>query len=264
MKPSVLGKKQRMTHEAFLDVFRNVERHVSRVELDDLIGQTVAEIRATCAGKRAAFAWSGGKDSIALEHCMKLAGVEPCVLAITDLEFPAFLQWATDNMPAGLEVVNTGQDLHWLARNPEMFFPRDAATAGRWFKVVQHTAQERYFRKHKLDVLALGRRHQDGNFTGRGGAGIYTSDGITRYSPIREWRHEDVFAVVHYYGLKLPPTYDWPRGFRVGTGPWPARQWTASFEAGLEEVWAIDPNVLREAAKALGVVADFLRTRGLA
>ena len=35
---------------------------------------------------------------------------------------------------------------------------------------------------------------------------IYTnSAGITRYSPLAEWRHEDILAYIHYYDVKLPP-----------------------------------------------------------
>jgi 3'-phosphoadenosine 5'-phosphosulfate sulfotransferase (PAPS reductase)/FAD synthetase len=44
-----------------------------------------------------------------------------------------------------------------------------------------------------------------------------------RYSPMRAWSHELVFAFVHYYGLALPPIYEWEEGFKAGTHPWPAR-----------------------------------------
>ena len=40
---------------------------------------------------------------------------------------------------------------------------------------------------------------------------------FTRFSPIRHWTHEDVLAVAHYYDAPLPPFYDWPNGFIVGT-----------------------------------------------
>ena len=258
----MLGRKQSIAHEAFAEAMARIEQVVSRKELDDLLARTVREVRSFVAGKRAAFGWSGGKDSIALEHVCMLAGVKECVLVISDLEYPDFLRWTTNNMPPRLEVVSTGQDLAWLKKHPDMLFPKDAATAGKWFKIVQHTGQERYYRDHDLDVLIVGRRKADGNFVGPKGA--YTSRGITRYSPIRDWRHEDVLALIHYYKKPMPPCYSWPRGYRVGTGPWPARQWTLSEDHGFSEVWAIDPDVVRAAASAAFAPArDYMKRHGL-
>lgn len=240
---------------------RAIESTVSRNAIDFLVATTVEEIRRRCKGRRAAFGWSGGKDSIALEHVCTLAGIEECVLVICDLEYPAFLRWTTENMPPRLEVVSTGQDIDWLAAHPEMLFPANANLAGRWFKAVQHTGQERFYRSRDLDVLLVGRRRADGNFVGDDGE--YESKGIVRYSPIRDWRHEDVLALCHYYGKAMPPCYDWPRGYRVGTGPWPARQWCGSVEQGWREVWEIDSDVVRVAASKLDSARDFMSKNGL-
>lgn len=242
-----LGRKQNVDHEDFVEALRGIESRVSRAELDAAVSSAAEEVSRRVVGRNAAFAWSGGKDSLALEVVMRAAGIEECVMVITDLEFPEFLAWATDHMPARLEVVNTGQDLDWLASRPDMLFPGDATTAAKWFKSVQHAGQERYYRSRGLDVLMLGRRRADGNFVGDDGE--YESRGVVRYSPIRDWSHELVLAAIRYRGLELPPIYDWPRGFRVGTGPWPARQWLASKRAGFEEVWRIDPSRVREAAE---------------
>ncbi len=255
----MLGRKQSASHEDFVAAVQDIERTTSRGRLDNLIDDAVEEIKQHCGGRRAAFAWSGGKDSIALEHVCRLAGVEECVLVITDLEYPAFLRWTTENMPPALEVVSTGQDLAWLAAHPEMLFPKDAATAGKWFKMVQHTGQKRYYQRRDLEIMMVGRRRADGNFVGEGGQ--YTSAGVTRYSPIRDWRHEDVLALIHYEKKPMPPCYGWPRGYRVGTGPWPARQWCENDEAGFAEVWEIDPDVVRGAARVLPAAAAFLRAR---
>ena len=45
----------------------------------------------------------------------------------------------------------------------------------------------RYYKEHQLEILLLGRRKADGNYVGKDN--IYTnSSGITRYSPLAEWR----------------------------------------------------------------------------
>lgn len=249
-----LGRKQRLTQADWVRAQAHIARHVSSQQVDDLVGHTVEAVRAAITERgyrpaRLAYGWSGGKDSVALGYVVEAAGVTECVMGMTNLEYPQFLQWVTDHMPPGLEVVNTGQDLDWLASHPGMLFPQDATTAAKWFKAVQHTAQARYYRSRKLDAIILGRRSADGNHMGPPGEDHYTdAQGITRWSPLKDWSHEDVLAVCHWKGLALPPIYTWPNGFRVGTGSWPARQYTKSEANAWREVWTIDPSVVRGAA----------------
>jgi len=207
-------------------------------------------------------AWSGGKDSLALAHVAQLAGVTECVLSICRLEYPAFLQWVTDHMPPGLTVVDTGQDLRWLRGHPEMLFPQ-GKNGPRWFTLVNHAGQARYYRDHRLGVLLLGRRLKDGNYCGPASAGYeYTSKGVTRCSPLATWPHEAVLRLLDREKISLPPCYSWPRGWQVGTGAWPARQWTDSPDQGFEEVWQIDPDVIRAAAPELPAAAAWLSRTG--
>ncbi|MBN2005794.1 MAG: hypothetical protein JXA21_20725 [Anaerolineae bacterium] len=190
---------------------------------------------------------------------MDLAGITPCVMGLTNLEFPAFLQWVTDAMPPDLELVNSDLDLPWLAQNPGMLFPQESRIAARWFHLVQHAGQEQYYARRRLDLLILGRRRADGNYLGAAGQNLYTSKGLTRYSPLKDWRHEDVLAFCHYYGYPLPPIYTWPNGFVVGTGAWAARQWTQTAEQGWYETWLVDPGVVQQAANYLPSARKFLR-----
>lgn len=80
-------------------------------------------------------------------------------------------------------------------------------------------------------------------------------------SPLSDWSHEEVLACLFYEGWtleKLPPFYRWPRGFRCGTHAWPARQWCASVADGWREVYAIEPDRVREAAGVIASAKDFL------
>lgn len=256
----VLGRKQQMDQASWLSTIHRIEELVPKSEIEALTHLTVESIKLEVKGNQAAFAWSGGKDSLVLEQLCYQAGVRECVMVICDLEYPAFLQWVTDHMPPLLELVHTGQDMAWLSANQGMLFPQDAKTAAKWFKLIQHTGQAQYYKKYDLDCLILGRRRMDGNYTGRDGADIYTNaEGITRYSPMRDWTHEQVLAFIHYYHIPLPPIYGWPNGYRVGTGPWPARQWTGSIRQGWAEVWQIDQRIVRQAASMLPSAAAFLQ-----
>lgn len=256
-------RKQTLEHEEFLLLWEAAADLVPTDVLDALIEHNLAEISATCAGRGAAFCWSGGKDSLVLQDLCELAGIAPGVMVITDLEYPEFLQWATDHMPVGLTVIKRDRiDLEWLAGNPAMLFPQTAAAASRWFALNQHAGQRRFYQQEPdVEVLVVGRRRADGNFIA-GDNGVYSSRGATYYAPIRDWNHAEVFAYIQRRELPLPPFYSWPRGFRVGTGPWPARQWCRDERHGWEEIYAIDPGVVHEAAARLPGAASFLEEAG--
>lgn len=246
-----IGRKQNAKNEVWLEAVAKIEELVSRADLDALVEKTVADIREVTSGKSAAYAWSAGKDSIVLSKICEMAGITACMIGVCDLEYPAFMEWVNANKPAGCEVINTGQNLEWLAKHPEMLFPRDSSTAARWFQIVQHRAQREYFKRHSLDMIILGRRRADGNYVGRK-SNIYTDGkGVTRYSPLADWSHEHILAFIHYHHLQLPPIYGWHNGYLCGTHPWPARQWTENEENGWREVYNIDPDVVRTAANLL-------------
>lgn len=253
----MVDRKQSLEHEDFVAI-RTQARRIRKAVVDAKVDRAVAEVRLFCRGKNAAYAWSGGKDSVALGYVAALAGVPDCVLGRCDLEYPAFLDWVKANAPQRLEVVNTGQDIEWLAANPGMLFPQQASVAAQWFARVQHTAQRRYYRARGLDVIMVGRRRSDGNFVGRGGQNWYSADGVLRYSPLADWSHADVFALIDHYGLAMPPIYDWPRGFRCGTHQWAARQWCRSIAHGWREVHAIDAGIVHMAADWLPSARQFL------
>ena len=249
--------KQRSTHEAWVRALETVFERIPPERIEERLAEAAGRVRALSG--RLAFGWSGGKESVVLEAVCARAGVRECVLVICDLEFPEFLAWATDHMPAGLTVVNTRHDIHWLAAHPEMLFPSTADIAAKWFKTVQHTGQRHYFRSRELDWLLLGRRRGDGNYVGPPGQWSYRDRaGVVRASPCHDWTNDEVLALIRLLNLPLAPCYRWPRGFHVGTGPWPARQWLPSIEAGWAEVYAIDPDVVRDAAEHLESARRFL------
>ena len=255
----MLKRKQASSNDEWIKTFRNIEAIVTKDEIDTLVNKTVHDIKKTCRGKDAAFAWSGGKDSIALAFVCELAGIKEAMCAVCDLEYPAFKQWIHENKPERTEIINTGQDLDWLAKNQHMLFP-DNRLASRWYAIVQHKGQRQYTRQRKVDILILGRRKADGNYVGkRRGENTYEDrEGFTRFSPLADWRHEDVLAVIHYYSLKMPPIYKWPDGFKTGTHPWPARPYTTSVQDGWRQIYEIDPTIVKIAASKINSAKHFL------
>lgn len=257
---SILGRKQSIKNEDWLKAVSEIEELVSKEELDELIAATVEEVKLQIVGKKAAYAWSGGKDSLVLGEICQMAGITNCMLAVCDLEYPAFMNWIQEHKPEQLEIINTKQNMEWLIKHPEMLFPTDCKVAARWFAIVQHKAQAQYYKAHELDVILLGRRKADGNYCGKG-SNIYTDGkGVTRYSPLAGWKHEAVLAYIHYYGVPMPPIYDWCNGYLCGTHPWPARQRTGSEENAWKEIYDIAPDIVREAAKVLPGAKKYLKS----
>lgn len=254
-----LGRKQRIKNSDWIEVLGKIEQLISRTELNQLVNDTVKEIREKTVGKNVAFAWSGGKDSLVLEKVCYMADVNACVLVICDLEYQAFLQWVTDNIPPKLSIINTGQNIEWLAAHPQMLFPQDSKTAAQWFHMVQHRGQAQYYKENNLDIMLLGRRKADGNYVGKGD-NIYTNgQGITRYSPLSDWSHEQILAFIHYYNVALPPFYNWQNGYLCGTHPWAARQWTGTEENGWKEIYEIDQEIVKEAAKTFSGARKYIK-----
>ena len=89
---------------------------------------------------------------------------------------------------------------------------------------------------------------------------VYTDgNGVTRFSPLADWKHDHILAYIHYFNLPLPPIYGWKNGYLCGTHPWPARQWTGSKENGWKEVFDIDPSIVEAAAGIIPGADEFLR-----
>lgn len=252
----VLGKKQTIKNEDWLEAVKEIEQWISKEEVNTLEEKVIEEITHTTCGKKAAYAWSGGKDSIVLGHICEKAGITDCMIGVCDLEYPAFFDWIIKNQPKKLEIINSGQNLTWLKKHKNMLFPSSSMIAGRWYSMVQHKAQAKYFNQHQLDLLLTGRRTADGNYVGRNG--IYTNaQGITRYSPIASWSHEAVLGYIHYNKLSLPPIYNWKDGYKQGTHPWAARICKEE-QQGWQEVYDIDKTIVEKAAEELEGARAFL------
>lgn len=250
----VLGRRYRVKPEHWTEVWRNIERYVSRDEVAAASAQKVREIRRITAGKKCAIAWSGGKDSLVVQELAARAGIRQGVFAYTKLEYPAFMKWVLEHKPADVEAVCSGQDLAWLARNPDFLFPgnKKRQNIARWYSIVQHACQNRYYREHQLDMLLLGRRLADGNIVKRNEAGdfVYTNgQGITLYNCIAEWPHELTLGFIVYNKIPMPPVYEWKDGFYLGTHSWNQRDPRDNSDlTAWREVYEIDPSIVKEAA----------------
>lgn len=263
----VLGSKHHVTDDQWNQVTRDIENHVTRTELDNLVDYTIEKIKTTAHGKRVAYGWSGGKDSIALGWLMEQAGIRESIFAMMkDLEFPTFVTWAEENAPDGCTIIDTGHSWQWLRDNPNMLFGV-GKYAAKW-PVIRHQRQQtKYFHDNNLDIFAHGRRTMDGNHVGPNNGAPYTRrDGQTNWSPIADWTHEEIIALLHYHNLELPVVYSYPRAILNGTVPWPGREpiskRTPNHRPEWNEIYTVEPAVVERAAyENIPGAALYLHTR---
>ena len=253
-------KKQSISESTFAQLWETADTLITEREIDLKSEKTSEEIYRNTKGKRCAFGWTGGKDSITLRHVCEMAGIYDCLLAISepDLEYGEYLTWLSNHSPENLSIISSGHDLKWLSRHPEMLFPSDSKISSKWFSIVQHKIQDQYTKDNGLDVLILGRRRQDGNYLGPKGKLIYTTQKGTRYNPIGMWTHQEVFALCKHKNYPLPPFYSWPRGFKVGTGGWPKRKRNGTIRETWKEILQIDPSIVTRASEYFESAREFL------
>lgn len=261
----ILGQRTKNTDEDWLEVYYNIEKYVSKAEIDIKIREAVEEIKGMTKNRKAAFGWSGGKDSNVLNFVMNKAGISNCMWGRCNLEYPIYEEWVQKNKPVGLEEVNMGQDMAWLYQNYNMLFPSDRRVVQKWFKIVQQKAQRIYMDRNGLDIFILGRRTQDGNYTGKviarkdSGSCYKPKTGIWMYCPIRAWKHEDILAVIKYYKLELPPTYFMKDGFQLES-IW-ARKQVESEEQGWRDIYDIDKRILYKAKNYFSLADKILKEK---
>lgn len=119
----VIGSKHRSTNAQWLYAVEHIEELVSEKEVETYADWALERIAKATGGKRAAYAYSGGKDSIVLADLCGRAGIDTGYFAYCDLDYPAFIEWVQANKPKGVTMMHTGYGLDWLAGHQELISP---------------------------------------------------------------------------------------------------------------------------------------------
>lgn len=253
----ILGRKQNDPgDEKWHYALNHIEELVSRQECDDATGKMLERISIATAGKKAAYAWSGGKDSLVLADLCRQLNIRTSALFLTKLEFPVFEKWLLENKPEGCEVMQLPFDLDWLQAHPDMLFPV-GPTRQVWHKILQRDSMVAFFQQRKLDILMIGHRTKDGNNCGKEGY-VRRKDGVVLFAPLYDWPHEMILAYLHYHHISLPPIYEWENGFLNGTQPWATYKCSDETD-GWRKVYRLDPSIVYAAAEKLNSARNFLR-----
>ena len=254
---SLLGNKKNAPHEVWQDAWLTAQASPDPERAERILGEAVDRVhafRSENPEERIAYGWSGGKDSLALQLVAEAAGIQEGVLVLSHLEVPSFEREALQRKPSGVvlhrrEGINHG----WLREHMELLFPDDAATAGRWFQLIQHRGQREFMRTSGSGALLMGRRRADGNYVGKalpgGGHAYRDREGFLRFSPISDWSHDDLLNLLAVRGIQLPSINSARDGFQGGTGAWAARRRAGTVEETWDLTYQLDPEAVHIAAR---------------
>ena len=254
----VLGRKQSMKPEdeaLWWRVIDNIENYVTKREVDDAAVEALDRIKTMTSGKNAAFAWSGGKDSLVIADLCKKLNITRCRCFYTDVEYPAWQKYLEENKPTCCEMIKIPIDLNYLAKHEKIVL-NEVRINQVWNKRIRQEPLLKWLHNSDVNVILLGHRAIDGNVCGKGGIRQKAANKFL-FSPIHDWSHELLFAYLHYNNIELPFIYRWYRGFYQGTHCW-AERTTGTVEEGYREVFSIDSSIVYKAAEFLPTAKKFL------
>lgn len=260
----MLKRKHNTDNEDWLRAYQATRPDASRV--NELLRKAKRDARLVFSAygfSRVGICWSGGKDSIVLHDVLRRIGITPevAILVRKRTEYPEFNAWVDGHKPSNTVVVEDASfDLEWIDEHPEYLFPTDPAIKTK-YTASWNAAFEKEYTRQNLDAVFIGRRVADGNFCAKDGNGLHVQrkGGIHKIDLIADWSHEDLLCYIKTTGLELPPTYNYPNGWKFGTHPWTERdRVNDSYEETLDEVWAIDPSILVDAMDKVELIRAYM------
>lgn len=265
-----MSKKERVSEKDWQDLYYNPK--ISRMKIMDLVNRSVERAKLVLKDyKSIGYAWSGGKDSIVAYDILKMSGVpiKKGVFVEYYNEYPAFIKWCYDNAPDKLEFRGkVGYTLEQLEENQKLLFPEfEDKNSIASYNPHRWRVQNQFCLDHKIDVLIMGRRVDDGNFCGKREKHFLTKNkkAVDKFNIIADWTYEELLAYMRYFNSKLPPIYYWERGFQKGTHVWTesGRLSDYPYSKNWDYLMSVDESIVYDASKVLSSARIYLAERGL-
>lgn len=242
-------------------------KHYSREYIDNLEKKTIKAIKKVTKNyKNVCSGWIGGKDSLVLDSILRKSGIRFTPIMWRGVnEYPCMAKWIKKNQPADLitEIVDDF-DLDFLEKNPEYLFCK-GDTKKKWLSL-KWKRYDKDIPKHNFDLFIVARRTADRNVCGKEENNfIIKKDKYSTYSPLAKWNHEETLAYIKYNNIKLPPLYNFKRGFTVGSiamGEWTEyAQYDLTEKEVWDEIYDIDKSIVINASEKLTSAKKYLKER---
>lgn len=243
---------------------------VSEDRINELEYSAVKRIKgALSRHAKPCLGYSMGKDSIVVQNIMRKHGllVDEILWATTNTQYKANVDWYNKHDADTSRWIDIPRPtFEELETVPDLLFPNSTKMVTQWMNS-KWKAQQKTLVGEGYDLFITGRRTAEHNFCGRKDEGyLAVGKQYDTLSPIGEWKFDDVIAYIHYNGLDLPPSYFYKYGFFHGSGAWAQRMRIGKFSGYsindcFDEVWEVEPDLIREAADKLTSAKKYLEMR---
>lgn len=209
---------------------------VSEVALDSLIVSAVKTLeRVRLHAKNPMIAYSGGKDSIAVGLIMELAGLKWPMICETSFYFTRAVQDIEALAQARGWDLRRVVSLDWgfVRAHPHIVFSDDSKVRGWTFSRRHQKSMKVYAATHGHDVQVFGRRTQENSVR----AMIYNTSAGTQCHPLRDWKTNEVWALLRRFGVTAPWIYSTRFGELEGNAPFYTLR--AKDVGGMANAWAL-------------------------
>lgn len=235
----MLKRKKKNTQAEWLDAYCKIREYMETpkgVHEAEVLIEIALERILPLGASHCVYAWSGGKDAIALQVICEEAGIHNCGLGTIGerWEYPTFWEHVRLHAPEGLKIIDFGITPEFLNEHPNYVFPENSRDNYYWFRACNQRLFATYADEMNADYILMGHRVQDGNK-------CHDRKDKRQITPLHDFTHEDVFKIMAYGKKELPPIYYMPDGFNQGTHAWPMR---FGGDKELETLWQIDKNIL--------------------
>ena len=89
----ILGRKYTSRNEDWIRAMNHIEELISPEEVEQCASDSLSEMREAVAGKRVAYAYIGGKDSIVLADLCEKLSITRGYFSYCELDYPEFIRW---------------------------------------------------------------------------------------------------------------------------------------------------------------------------
>lgn len=216
------ANKQKWTDAQWRRAFAESSSIVSISRLNKIAHEAKISIISNYIEGQTVIGWSGGKDSLVIQHLCDSCLKNPEYLMCTvENQFIEFVEWKKLNSPKILFTVHYGKmSAKYLNEHEDFLFPE---TMDRILRFNTKGAVYKWMLNRNYTKIVTGKRTDDGNNCGSfnaNGCKSTTSQGIDTLNIISDWTIYELFAYMRYFNIELPPQYYYPNGFKMGSNEW--------------------------------------------